>query len=287
MLDEKLISADVKNLNKDDEKETELKKKTKKSKVSILKIFLFQTFVCFLVVGLILGLKFFDYSKYLAANEKFKTAFKGPKFEEFINITISNLKDFFGGDIKTNFKKDSEEYILKQEEKEIKNQTEKEDENFNIAVAFEDDLKNCDNLLNGEDDDVMFLTFKHPLKGRISSKYGSRENPISSGKKDFHHGVDIAVKDGTPVFAIADGVVKKTANSQRSGNFLSIKHGQEYESIYAHCSKILVPQGRNVKKGEKIALSGHTGNVTGAHLHLGIKKNGSWINPAEIFPEYL
>lgn len=128
------------------------------------------------------------------------------------------------------------------------------------------------------------LEFKYPLKGKISSGYGERENPLKKGEKDFHHGVDILVKKGTPIFAVADGVVSEVSKSAKSGNFIFIKHENNYETLYAHCDKILVPKGKNIKQGDKIADSGQTGNVSGPHLHFGVKKDGKWINPKDILP---
>ena len=115
----------------------------------------------------------------------------------------------------------------------------------------------------------------------IIKTYGSRPS-----RGDFHTGIDIANRKGTPIYA-ADGgtvvLVKKLNYSY--GYYLRIKHDSTgYETLYAHCSEILVEEGQRVNKGQVIAKMGSTGNSTGNHLHLEIIKNGQKINPRPLLP---
>ena len=64
-----------------------------------------------------------------------------------------------------------------------------------------------------------------------------------------------------------------------NGNYLKISHGNGLETMYLHCSKLLVSSGSRVSKGQTIARSGATGMVSGAHLHFVVKKNGNYVNP--------
>ncbi len=253
--------------------EKKILEKNKNKKKYILNVFFFQSFICFFMFLIFVALKITYSNQYKYVNERFKYAIKGPTFKNLINDTVFNLKSFFN-----NVKPMGTQ----------ENSTEKEEFKENSLNNEENDLQLEDLCsFDSEDDDVMFFNFKQPIKGKISSKYGLRENPLLKGKKDFHNGVDIVACCGTPVLAIADGIVNVASNSEKSGNYISISHGEFYESLYAHCSKLLISQGSSVKKGDVIALSGNSGKVTGAHLHLGIKKNGNWIDPTEVFPNYL
>lgn len=148
---------------------------------------------------------------------------------------------------------------------------------------------NIDDLENSscDDGDVFFFDFVPPVgSGKVSSKFGERIDPITKKKGDFHNGVDIVASVGTPIYSISDGRVIKSGYSKRSGNFIIVLHQNGYESRYAHCSELLKKVGDKVKKGEKIALTGATGDVTGAHAHVGFKKDGKWLDPKVIFPNY-
>ena len=96
----------------------------------------------------------------------------------------------------------------------------------------------------------------------------------SSGK--FHGAVDWGVASGTPVYAAADGVVMLTANLSGSyGTYVVIRHANGLQSYYAHGTKgsITVSPGQTVKQGQKIMLSGNTGNSSGPHLHFEVRKS--------------
>lgn len=115
-------------------------------------------------------------------------------------------------------------------------------------------------------------------KGRITSSYGYRTNPVT-GVYKMHGGLDIGASSGAGIYALLDGTVQKSTKSDSYGNYVLIKHGNGYSTLYAHCSKLLVEKGQTVKAGEKIALVGATGNATGPHLHIEIRKNGQKLDP--------
>ena len=115
-----------------------------------------------------------------------------------------------------------------------------------------------------------------PLNGgTISSRYGSRE----SIRDHAHGGLDLAASYGTPIKAVADGIVKLAGVSGGYGNLVVIDHGNGVETYYGHCSSINVRVGAEVKAGDEIAKVGSTGNSTGNHLHFEIRINGSSVNP--------
>lgn len=125
----------------------------------------------------------------------------------------------------------------------------------------------------------MWTSVSMPLdKMKVTSQYGMRRHPIYH-KNMPHNGIDLSVPTGTEVYAIMDGVVKRTGYDGRSGNFIVIDHG-DYQVSYCHLSKILVKTGEHVRAGQITSLSGDTGQSTGPHLHYGLRdKNGKWCNP--------
>ena len=116
-----------------------------------------------------------------------------------------------------------------------------------------------------------------PAFGKITSNFGMREHPISH-KITHHDGVDISMKEGTPLKASLGGKVVFSGKQRGYGNVIIVKNG-DYEVVYAHCSELLFEKGANVKQGEKIALSGNTGRSTGPHLHFEVRQKGKPINP--------
>ena len=115
------------------------------------------------------------------------------------------------------------------------------------------------------------LQWPLPVAGTITSQFGHRVDPIT-GEVSSHTGTDIACAEGTPILAAADGVVT-VANSLDSwggsyGYYIQIDHGGGLQTLYAHCSSICVTTGQQVQAGEVIGYVGHTGRVTGNHLHL-------------------
>ena len=122
------------------------------------------------------------------------------------------------------------------------------------------------------------LQWPLPVAGTITSQFGHRVDPIT-GEVSSHTGTDIACAEGTPILAAADGTVT-VANSLDSwggsyGYYIQIDHGGGLETLYAHCSSICVTTGQQVQAGEVIGYVGHTGRVTGNHLHLEVRIDGN------------
>ena len=118
-----------------------------------------------------------------------------------------------------------------------------------------------------------------PVKrGYISSSYGYRSDPFT-GKKVFHKGVDIPSAKGSPIHALAAGVVTYAGNRNGFGNMVEIDHGNGYSTRYAHISEIMVNTGDRIDQDQVIAKIGSTGRSTGPHLHLEMFKDGRRFNP--------
>lgn len=115
-----------------------------------------------------------------------------------------------------------------------------------------------------------------PVSGTVWSRFGSND----SVRSHTHTGLDIAAPKGTPIKAAAAGTVTYAGNANDGyGNYVVISHGNGVQTMYAHCSALLVSKGQQVSQGEVIAKVGSTGNSTGNHLHLEVRKNGIAYNP--------
>lgn len=110
---------------------------------------------------------------------------------------------------------------------------------------------------------------------RISGYFGYRTYP----SVEFHSGIDFASSRGTHILAAGRGTVIYAAWYGGYGNCVIIDHGFGYETLYGHCSKLLVSVGDKVEKGDLIALVGSTGYSTGNHLHFEVHENGTKVNP--------
>jgi len=123
--------------------------------------------------------------------------------------------------------------------------------------------------------------FIYPLKDyhNISSPYGQRENPIYGGA-GFHTGTDFPAPKGTEVMASNNGIVTKIGYEANGfGNYIIVKHGGRYESLYPHLTVIGTQVGNTVVKGEIIGGVGSTGYSTGNHLHFEIRIDGKHTDP--------
>lgn len=115
---------------------------------------------------------------------------------------------------------------------------------------------------------------------RISSYFGPRPQPVP-GASTNHKGIDLTAPYGTAILASASGTVTTSTHSNSAGNYLVIAHGNGMSTVYMHCSSLLVSVGDNVEQGEVIAKVGSTGYSSGNHLHFGIIKNGTYVDPLE------
>ena len=118
-----------------------------------------------------------------------------------------------------------------------------------------------------------------------SSSFGPRIDPFT-GKRAYHKGIDFVAEIGAPIKAAAGGVVVYSARHPEYGNMVSVDHGNDLVSRYAHASKRLVKVGQVVKQGEKIAEVGSTGRSTGPHLHFEVRHKGRALNPSRFLKKF-
>ena len=123
--------------------------------------------------------------------------------------------------------------------------------------------------------------FVRPVPGEVVGAFG-RSSIINNQARSPHSGVDLRAERGTPVKAMNRGKVVLTGDHFFTGLTVVIDHGGGIQSMYFHLDKILVHDNQQVGKGEVIGLVGSTGRVTGPHLHLGVRINGSRVDPLEL-----
>ena len=126
------------------------------------------------------------------------------------------------------------------------------------------------------------LPFVRPAKGKMLSRFGLYR-VFNGDVKARHTGLDFRAWQGTPLFAMAAGKVVLTGSFYYAGKAVFIDHGNGLVSMSCHMSKILVREGDTVEAGQRIGLSGATGRVTGAHLHLGVFVLGRVVDPEPFF----
>lgn len=142
-------------------------------------------------------------------------------------------------------------------------------------------LKMLDSMLTNAALKQEALPVGNPVKsGRLSSRYGWRTDPFT-GRRKFHHGVDLAARRGAKVVAAASGLVTWAGKRGGYGNLVEITHADSYVTRYGHSSRILVSKGQVVRRGQPIARVGSTGRSTGPHLHYEVLVNGKKVDPTE------
>ncbi|MFV0420945.1 M23 family metallopeptidase [Oleidesulfovibrio sp.] len=117
-----------------------------------------------------------------------------------------------------------------------------------------------------------------PTEGWITSPFGPRRSPFT-GRKDFHKGLDISNRPGTPIYAPANGEVLFTGTDGAYGRTILVRHGGGLVTRYAHLRSSSVKKGQKVARGELIAYMGNTGRSTGPHLHYEVRLNGVCVDP--------
>ncbi|MGF1708791.1 peptidoglycan DD-metalloendopeptidase family protein [Enterovibrio baiacu] len=124
-----------------------------------------------------------------------------------------------------------------------------------------------------------FQRYPTVSKKRISSSFNPKRKHPVTGRVSPHNGTDFAVPTGTPVVSTGDGVVVMVRNHPYAGKYVVVDHGNQFRTRYLHNSKILVRKGQRVTRGQRIALSGRSGRVTGPHIHYELLIRGRAVNP--------
>jgi hypothetical protein len=124
--------------------------------------------------------------------------------------------------------------------------------------------------------------FRYPLHSyRLSSPFGPRINPVT-GNFAVHQGLDLAAPEGTEVYAARDGEVVELGTDPVYGNYIIIRHGETWASLYGHLSKFEIALRSRVRSGNLIGRVGSTGQSTGPHLHFELRQNGRAQDPGRL-----
>ncbi len=123
--------------------------------------------------------------------------------------------------------------------------------------------------------------FIYPIHGRLTSPFGYRRDPFT-GRLSFHTGIDLAAPIGTHIKSTLDGTISGIGVSRIYGNYITISHGNGYQSMYGHLHTVNVKRGQKVAQGSIIGTVGNTGRSTGPHVHFSLYKNGKLIDPLHL-----
>jgi murein DD-endopeptidase MepM/ murein hydrolase activator NlpD len=143
-----------------------------------------------------------------------------------------------------------------------------------VYMAYNDYLTNLVNT-------VGFTPMGYPRVSSMTSRFGFRSDPFSTGHAEFHPGIDFKGSRGDNARVTANGRVVSAGWSGGYGNCVRVLHKNGYETLYGHLSKITVKEGQKVTVGEKVGEVGSTGRSTGTHLHYEVRQNGRPVNPAK------
>ena len=124
-------------------------------------------------------------------------------------------------------------------------------------------------------------TFLRPVDVPVSDVFGTRRT-FNGKVQSMHQGLDFAAPTGTKVVAANSGTVLLAGPLYFEGNCVVIDHGQGLLTLYLHLSEVKVKQGERILRGQEIGLSGGTGRATGPHLHLAVRWQGVYLNPATL-----
>ncbi|MFI5197850.1 MAG: M23 family metallopeptidase [Thermoanaerobaculia bacterium] len=127
----------------------------------------------------------------------------------------------------------------------------------------------------------LWTSFSRPVEAPSNGNFGARR-VYNDKTRSFHAGLDMAAPEGTPVAAAGDGRVVLAGDLYFSGGTVLLDHGAGLFTQYFHLSRIDVKEGDAVTEGTRLGVSGHTGRVTGPHLHWGAKLHAARVNPEDL-----
>ena len=191
--------------------------------------------------------------------------------------------------------KETVDALIKKKTSEIQSYQAQIDSQNSDAAEFKEDLEEQEKLLNQIEEQIAAAAFANastddgdggasgfvwpcPSSRRITSGFGPRPQPVP-GASTNHQGIDIGASHGSSIVAAAGGRVTTSTYSGSAGNYIVISHGNGISTVYMHCSALYVSVGDVVSAGQSIAAVGSTGFSTGPHLHFGVIKNGTYVNP--------
>lgn len=141
------------------------------------------------------------------------------------------------------------------------------------------ETKNVLDVATARMEEFRHLPVGVPVLGDFTSLFGRRLDPFTN-RSQVHEGVDISVDQMSPVVAVADGIIVNAGPKGAYGNAVIISHGDGYETLYGHLSRVSVTEGEKVCRGQQVGFVGSTGHSTGPHVHYEVRYRGTPRNPA-------
>ena len=175
-----------------------------------------------------------------------------------------------------------ESYLKQRHQRLIKDMHHQVGQLNHASAVQRDDLESLLHMLEFQKTVLAHTPAIWPVNGWISSQFGFRKSPFT-GKREFHKGLDIANRKGSPVIATADGTITFVGRKGSLGNAVIIDHGFGTVTRYAHLDKILCKNGDKVQRSDTIGLVGNSGRSTGPHLHYEVHLSGVPVNPTKYF----
>lgn len=122
-----------------------------------------------------------------------------------------------------------------------------------------------------------------PVEDAVVTSVFGEQRTDEQGNSETHKGIDLAVALGSPITPVMSGKVITAEQSDSYGNYVVIEHENGMQSLYAHCSSLQCEVGQSVDELNVIAFAGATGDASGSHLHLEIKKDGQCVDPMQYY----
>lgn len=243
----------------------------------LVRVTVVQAIVCLLVVLMVFGLYQSGSPRFLELRTAYETLFSRDMEKSELRETLRRVTAFV-------FKPQNAQAQTPDSTEPPSEATPTQAESTSYGAGGEDLLPSTDKASFAPL--TVTGTFHKPVAyTRITSKYGYRVNPVTNAY-GFHSGLDMAAPEGTPIYAAFSGTVETVSESNGRGKYLILTHNNGLQTIYCHCSAILVEAGTKINGGEKIAEVGATGQATGPHLHLEVLLNGMRYDPAWLLGLY-
>ncbi len=201
------------------------------------------------------------------------------KLRVMTNTESSGEQDQFLGLGGSNISILDSDYKIEEVHKELIRQMHKSLENIETEIAVTSiSQAELNNFLREQKSILVCTPSIRPTGGWFSSGFGYRISPFTN-QREFHKGLDIATRIGTPIIASADGLVVHVGREGNFGKMIAINHGYNLMTRYGHLHKFRVKKGQYVKRGQIIGEVGNTGRCTGPHLHYEVILNSVPVNP--------
>jgi len=153
--------------------------------------------------------------------------------------------------------------------------------NKSKVVVIRDDNVDSESIESSIKKAIIFTSIPNgrPIEyDELSSPFGFRDNPITK-EKEFHEGIDLTAKIGTPIYATANGIVKLAKDKGNYGKYILILNSYGFKTAYGHLSKYAVEKGDFVNKGDIIGYVGDSGKSIDSHLHYEVRYLNKWLDP--------